>query len=48
MDKRFRAKCSDNAKVYIMYNSEASHRSPYTSAVVIDREHNLIEFSKIG
>ena len=48
MDKRFRAKCSDNAMVYIMYNSETSHRSPYTSAVVIDREHNLIEFSKIG
>lgn len=48
MDKRFRAKCSDNAKVYIMYNSETSHRSPYTSAVVIDSEHNIIEFSKIG
>lgn len=48
MDKRFRAKCSDNAKVYIMYNSETSHRSSYTSAVVIDSEHNLIEFSKIG
>ncbi len=48
MSESFRKKCSDNAKVYIMYNSETSHRSSYTSAVVIDSEHNLIEFSKIG
>ncbi|MBO7394913.1 MAG: hypothetical protein J6U16_02195 [Ruminococcus sp.] len=48
MDSRFKAKCSDDAVVYIMYNSETSHRSSYTSAVVIDSEHNLIEFSKIG
>ena len=48
MNNKFRAKCSNNAKVYIMYNNETSHRSSYTSAVVIDSEHNLIEFSKIG
>ena len=48
MNNKFRAKCSNNAKVYIMYNNETSHRSSYTSAVVIDSEHNLIEFSKRG
>ena len=48
LDKRFKAICSDNAKVYIMYNSETSHRSSYTSAVIIDSENSIIEFSKIG
>lgn len=48
MSESFRKKCSGDAMVYIMYNSEDSHRSPYTSAVIIDSEHNLIEFSKIG
>lgn len=48
MSESFRKKCSGDAMVYIMYNSEDSHRSPYTSAVIIDSVNGLAEFTKIG
>ena len=48
MDDRFKKECSDDAMVYIMYHSKDSHRSSYTSAVVIDSTNNMIEFTKIG
>lgn len=48
MSESFRKKCNGDAMVYIMYNSEDSHRSPYTSAVIIDSVNGLAEFTKIG
>ena len=48
IDDKFRAKCSDEAMVYIMYMRKDSLRSSYTSAVIIDSENQLVEFTKIG